>query len=144
MKYEEWFLDQVRNIVYKNPFSECTNKCYEDLSKSIKNSLKRQRISPNDKDFEKMVQFGILKFTKFTIKQIVNIGNFYHKTYWEDFDQFQAIFKSHQHFYKDYINSNETDDIPYHEWFREQFSDAHAELSKIYKTPSKEYKLKDN
>jgi len=137
MKYEDWYLDQIMQVVYKNPFSsyEYTKKCYYELAKSIKTSLKRQKIFPqNNWQFERKINFGILKFTNFSIRQMVNITNFYYQDVDTDFKEFYAEFKSHKFFYvKGYMKSSDFNVLSYQQWFYYEFAKAHNEFHQQFK-----------
>ena len=135
MNYEEWYLQQVQDVVAKNPFSHYTDKNYLELSKSIKNSLKRQKIFPqNNWQFERKINFGILKYTNFSMKQIVNITKFFYQDLDKDYEEFFQEFKSHKHFYcTDYRKSSDFETISYDQWFYREFSKAHKELHDQFK-----------
>ncbi len=137
MNYEEWYLDQVTQVVKKYPFSDYqyTSKCCFELAKSIKISLKRQKIFPqNNWQFERKINFGVLKFTNFSIKQIVNITKFYHQHVDDDFKEFYDEFKSHKYFYaRDYMKSEAFNILSYEQWFYKEFSKAHKEFSEDFK-----------
>lgn len=136
MNYEEWYLQQVQDVVTKNPFSQYTDKHYLDLSKSIKNSLKRQKVLPqNSWQFERKINFGVLKFTKFSLKQIVNITKFYYQDLDKDFEEFFNEFKSHKYFYNTgYMKSPDFKILSYEQWFYKEFCKAHKEFSELFKS----------
>jgi hypothetical protein len=135
MNYEEWYLQQVKDVVTKNAFSQYTDKNYLELSKSIKNSLKRQKIFPQDSwQFERKINFGILKFTRFSLKQIVNITKFFYQDLNKDFEEFFQEFKSHKHFYyTGYMKSSDYKILSYDQWFYKEFCKAHKEFSDQFK-----------
>jgi len=132
MKYEDWYLDQVEQVVIRNPLSnyKYTKKSYFELAKSIKSSLKRQKILPqNNWQFERKINFGILKFTSFSMRQIINITNFYYQDVDTDFKEFYDEFKSHKFFYvRDYMKSSDCDVISFQQWFYYEFAKAHKEF----------------
>lgn len=136
MKYEEWYLEQIQSVVCKNPFGQYTNKTNEELAKSIKISLKRQKIFPqNNRQFERKINFGILKFTKFSLKQIVNITKFFYQDLGKDFEEFFQEFKSHKHFYyTGYMKSSDYKVLSYDQWFYKEFCKAHKELNEQFKS----------
>jgi hypothetical protein len=136
MNYEEWYLQQVQDVVSKNPFSQYTDRNHWELSKSIKNSLKRQKVFPqNNWQFERKINFGILKFTKFSLKQIVNITKFFYQDLDKDFEEFFKEFKSHKHFYyTGYMKSSDYKILSYYEWFYKEFCQAHKEFNSMFKS----------
>ncbi len=137
MKYEDWYLDQVEQVINKNPFGsyEYTGKFSFELAKSIKSSLKRQKILPqNNWQFERKINFSILKFTRFSLRQIVNITSFYYRDLDEDFKEFYAEFKSHKLFYvRDYMKSSDYNVLSYEQWFYYEFAKAHKEFHEQFK-----------
>jgi hypothetical protein len=135
MNYEVWYLEQIKAVVEKNPFSRYTKKTNEELAKSIKISLKRQKVFPqNNWQFERKINFAILNRTTFSLKQIVNITKFFYRSLDEDFNEFHDEFKSHLYFYsKGYMKSEDYEKISYTQWFYSEFSKAHKEFNDNFK-----------
>jgi hypothetical protein len=131
MKYEEWYLEQIRSVVCKNTFGQYTNKTNEELAKSIKISLKRQKIFPqNNWEFERKINFAILNRTTFSLKQIVNITKFFYRSVDVDYEEFYKEFKSHMYFYsRGYMKSDDYEKISYEQWFYREFHKAHKEYN---------------
>lgn len=146
MNYEEWYLKQVQIVVAKNRFAPYANKSYYDLAKSIKNSLKRQRILPqNNIEFERKINFGVLKHTKLSLAKIVEITKFYYRSLEVDYDEFHKEFKSHRYFYNfGYMKSGQNDIISYKQWFYNEFSKAHNECNVLFKQNLKDIKNQEH
>ncbi len=146
MNYEEWYLEQVKTVVEKNRFAPYTNKSYYDLAKSIKNSLKRQRILPqNNIEFERKINFGVLKHTRLSLAKIVDITKFYFRSLEVDYDEFHKEFKSNRHFYNfEYMKSGQNGIVSYNQWFYNEFTKAHNECNRLFKQHLEEIKNQEN
>jgi len=137
MNFEEWFLDQVKQVVVKNAYSHYryTDMSYDELAKSIKISLKRQKVLPqNNWQFERKINFEILKRTKFSMKQIIQIAKFYYQDIDNDYEEFYSAFKSHRYFFKmGFMKSSDYGEISYSDWFLKEFTKIHSELNEEFK-----------
>lgn len=137
MNYEEWFLDEIKKVVVKNGYShyKYTNLSFDELAKSIKTSLKRQKVFPqNNLQFERKINFEILKRTKFNMRQIVQISKFFYQDFEKDYEEFFSVFKSHKYFFKmGFMKSSDYGEISYSDWFLKEFTKVHNELNKEFK-----------
>ena len=137
MNFEEWFLDLVKQVVVKNAYSHYryTDMSYDDLAKGIKMSLKRQKVLPqNNWQFERKINFEILKRTKFSMKQIIEIAKFYYQDIDKDYEEFHSTFKNHKYFFsKGYMKSSDYGKISFSDWFLKEFTEIHSDLNKEFK-----------